>query len=175
MLERLKSRGFAVVWAIVRIWLGVQWMKWGLEKFTAGGFDATAFLNGAVRKSLGDFPSVPGWYASFLKGFALPHVDFFNLLVSYGEVLVAISLILGALTTVGLVAALLMNLSFMLAASTYPNPLLYSIAIVLLIMGPAAYEFGVDRYMLPILKRILAQFRARSPKRAPEAVPERTP
>ena len=55
-------------------------------------------------KSTGDHPAVQGWYAAFLKGFALPNVELFNFLIAWGEVGVGLGLILGTFTTIALFA-----------------------------------------------------------------------
>lgn len=62
------------------------------------GFDATGYLQGAIEKSKGAQPAVQSWWASFLQEFAIPNVDLFNTLVTWGEILVGIGLIVGCLT-----------------------------------------------------------------------------
>lgn len=153
MLSTLRNDKFAILWTIVRVYLGWQWIQSGWNKIT-GGFDATGFLKGAIGKASGDHPAVQGWYAAFLEGFALPNVGLFNILIPWGEFLVGLGLILGMFTTVALLGGAFMNLNFMLAGTTSTNPILYTIAIILLVMGPAAYRYGVDYYLLPWLKQL---------------------
>lgn len=153
MLSTLRNDKFAILWTIVRIYLGWQWIQSGWHKVT-GGFDATGFLKGAIGKASGDHPAVQGWYAAFLEDFALPNVGLFNVLIPWGEFLVGLGLILGMFTTVALLGGAFMNLNFMLAGTTSTNPILYTIAIILLVMGPAAYRYGVDYYLLPWLKQL---------------------
>lgn len=152
MLAILRNDKFAIFWAIVRVYVGLQWVQAGWHKIT-GGFDASGFMKGAIGKASGAHPAVQGWYASFLEGFALPSAGLFNFLVSWGEFLVGLGLILGMFTTVALFAGAFMNLNFMLAGTTSTNPILYTLAIILLVMGPAAYRWGVDYYLLPKLKK----------------------
>ncbi|MFV9510362.1 DoxX family protein [Tepidibacillus sp. LV47] len=155
MLKALRGDKAAIFWAIVRIWLGVQWIEAGWEKLTGPeAFDAKGFLMGALKKATGDHPAVQGWYASFLEGFAIPNVGLFNFLIPWGEFLVGLGLILGTFTTIALLAGAFMNLNFMLAGTTSTNPILYTVAIILLAMGPAAYRWGVDYYLLPKLKQM---------------------
>ena len=52
----------------------------------------------AIEKSKGAQPAVQSWWASFLQEFAIPNVDLFNTLVTWGEILVGIGLIVGCLT-----------------------------------------------------------------------------
>ena len=137
------------------MWLGYEWVTAGFGKIT-GGFDATGFLTGAMEKATGDHPAVAGWYAAFLKGFALPNVELFNVMVPWGELLVGLGLLFGTLTTIALYAGAFMNLNFLLAGTVSTNPVLYTTAILLLVAGPAAYAWGVDRYMIPWMKDYLA-------------------
>jgi len=159
MLVTLRNDKFAILWAIVRIYVGWQWIQAGWGKITGGGFDSSGFLKGAIGKASGDHPSVQGWYASFLEGFALPNAGLFNILIPWGEFLVGLGLILGMFTTVALFGGALMNLNFMLAGTTSTNPILYTLAIILLVMGPAAYRYGVDYYLLPRFKQGIKKYR----------------
>ena len=151
MLEKVRGTWMVPIWTMIRLYLGYEWITGGLEKLT-GGFDATGFLKGAITKATGDHPAVQGWYAAFLNGFALPNVQLFNFIVPWGEFLIGLGLILGACTTIALIAGAFMNLNFLLAGTTSTNPILYTIALFLLVAGPAAYAWGVDRYAIPWVK-----------------------
>ena len=89
-----KNGVVAGVLAIIRIYIGYQWLTAGVGKVT-GGFDATGFIEGAIAKAGGEHPTVQGWWAAFLEKVALPGADVFSFLVAWGEVLVGIALILG--------------------------------------------------------------------------------
>jgi len=150
MVKALRGEKAAMFWTIVRIYLGIQWIEAGWHKIT-GGFDSSGFLKGAIAKASGDQPSVQGWYASFLEGFALPSSGLFNFLIPWGEFFVGLGLILGTFTTIALIAGAFMNLNFMMAGTTSINPVLYTLAVILLFVGPAAYRWGVDYFLLPRL------------------------
>ncbi|HJV47608.1 MAG TPA: DoxX family protein [Bacillota bacterium] len=156
MLEKLRGTATTPIWTLVRLWLGYEWLTGGIEKLT-NGFDATGFLKGALKGATGEHPAVQGWYAAFLKGFALPNVELFNFIVPIGELLVGLGLIFGTFTTIALLAGAFMNLNFMLAGTTSTNPILYTLAVLLLFAGPVAYAWGVDRFMIPWLKNYLAR------------------
>lgn len=146
-----KTPQAAVVWTLLRLWLGFQWIEAGYEKLT-GGFDAGGFLKGALAKATGDHPAVQGWYADFLQSFAVPNVHIFNVLIPWGELLVGIGLLVGMATVPALIAGAFMNLNFMLAGTTSTNPILYTAAMILILVGTGAYLFGLDRYAVPFLK-----------------------
>lgn len=150
MREFLKGPKVAVVWTVLRIWLGIQWIEAGWHK-VVDGFDAGGFLQGAIAKASGDHPAVQGWYATFLEGFAVPNVELFNVLIPWGEVLVGLGLIIGAATIPALLAGAFMNLNFLLAGTVSTNPILFTVAVILLFAGAASYYYGVDRFAIPYL------------------------
>ncbi|MEC1743826.1 DoxX family protein, partial [Schinkia azotoformans] len=105
-----KGPKMAIVWTIVRVWLGIQWITGGWHK-VADGFDASGFMQGAIAKAGGDHPAVQAWYAAFLENVALPNAKLFSFLVAYGEVLVGIGLVVGVATIPALLAGAFMNLN----------------------------------------------------------------
>jgi thiosulfate dehydrogenase (quinone) large subunit len=144
----------SVVWTVLRIWLGIQWIEGGWHK-VQGGFDASGFLQGALAKAAGDTPTVQAWYGTFLESFALPNVSIFNVLIPWGELLVGLGLIVGIATIPALLAAAFMNLNFLLAGTISTNPIFMTAAIILLFVGKGAYIWGGDRFIVPFVKKRL--------------------
>ncbi|MCF3944265.1 DoxX family protein [Oceanobacillus alkalisoli] len=151
MKNFLKGPQMAIIWTILRIWLGVQWLTAGWGK-VVGGFDASGYLQGVLANATGEAPTVQAWYATFIEGFAIPNVGLINILIPWGELLVGIGLILGAATIPALIAGAFMNLNFLLAGTLSTNPIFYTVAIVLLFTGAASYHYGVDRFIAPYIK-----------------------
>ncbi|UXH46003.1 DoxX family protein [Rossellomorea vietnamensis] len=151
-----ENQKVSAVWTVLRIWLGVQWLEAGWHKVN-DGFDASGFLQGALANATGDHPAVQGWYAEFLKGFALPNVELFNVLIPWGEMLVGVGLIVGFMTLPALLAGAFMNLNFLLAGTVSTNPILYTAAIILLFTGRGAYYWGADHWMIPYFKQMITQ------------------
>jgi thiosulfate dehydrogenase (quinone) large subunit len=149
-----ENEKISVVWTVLRIWLGIQWIEAGWHKMV-DGFDAGGFLQGALAKAQGDHPAVQGWYANFLEGFALPNVKLFNVLIPWGEVLIGVGLIVGIATVPALIAAAFMNLNFLLAGTVSTNPILLTAQIILLFVGKGAYTWGGDRFIVPYVKERL--------------------
>src|SRR4051794_4682780 len=145
-----KTPQVSVIWAVLRIWLGVQWITAGWGKIT-GGFEANGFLQGAIAKAGGEAPIVQGWYAGFLENFALPNAGLFNILVPWGEFLIGIGLILGAATIPALIAAAFMNLNFLLAGTISTNPVFLALEVILLFAGVGSYYWGIDRLAIPAI------------------------
>lgn len=149
---------FAWFWLIVRVYVGWQWLSAGWEKFTNplwvgshSGVAIKGFLMGALQKSAGANPSVSGWYAAFLHNFVIPHAAFFSYVISYGELLVGIALILGLLTGIAAFFGTFMNLNYLFAGTVSLNPLLALLGLFLILAWRISGWYGLDHYLLPTL------------------------
>jgi len=147
---------FAWIWALVRLYVGWEWLMAGWEKVTGTAWvDAQAgsalqgFLNGALQKASGAHPSVSGWYVYFINNIALPHPVFFSYLVTYGEVAVGLGLILGAFTGIAAFFGVFMNFNYLFAGTISVNPLLLLIQLFLILAWRNAGWLGLDRFLLP--------------------------
>jgi len=154
MIEWLRNGKYAAWFlTLVRLYVGWTFMSAGWQKLTGPKpFDATGFLQGAIQKAGGEKPIVQGWYGDFLQNVALPNVEWFNVLVPWGELLAGIGLILGTLTTFSALMCLLMNFSFLMAGAISKNPNLILLGFFLLAAGANAGRFGGDRWVLPWLR-----------------------
>ncbi|WNS73832.1 DoxX family membrane protein [Bacillus sp. DTU_2020_1000418_1_SI_GHA_SEK_038] len=146
--ENQLSAGFLT---IIRLYLGYSWIRAGYHKVT-DGFDASGYLQGAIAKASGENPTVQGWWASFLEGFALPNAGLFSFLVAWGELLVGLGLILGCLTTAAAFFGIIMNFAFMFSGTISTNPQMILLTIFILIAGYNAGKIGIDRYIIPIIR-----------------------
>ncbi|KYH33790.1 DoxX family membrane protein [Neomoorella mulderi] len=160
MLTLLRDRRLSIVWTLLRIWLGWQWLEAGLHKFSdpkwmQSGETLKGFWAKAVGALPGSTPAIKyGWYEAFIRSLLNGgHYTWFAKLVVAGEILTGIALILGAATVFSLCVSAFMNLNFMLAGSASTNPVLYTVAIILLLAGSSAYYYGVDRPVLTYLQR----------------------
>lgn len=152
MKQIFENKIVAALLTVFRVWLGVQWLKAGFGKVSTG-FDASGFIQGAIAKSQGENAVVQGWYASFLETVALPNSGLFSFLVAWGELLVGLGLILGALTIPALIAGGFMNLNFLWAGTISVNPTLLFVSVLLLFMAKSAAYFGIDRLLIPTIKK----------------------
>jgi thiosulfate dehydrogenase (quinone) large subunit len=155
-IQFLKENRFvSLLLTVLRLYLGWQWLQAGWGKISSGAFDASGFLNGAIKNMAGDHPSVQPWWGSFIKEFALPYVDLFNVLVPWGEFLVGLGLILGIFTSFSILMGLTMNFAYMFSGTTSTNPQMVLLGLFILIAGLNAGKIGLDRWFIPFLKRLL--------------------
>jgi thiosulfate dehydrogenase (quinone) large subunit len=148
----------AGILAVIRIWLGYNWMTAGYHKL-ADGFDASGFLQGAIANPVmgPDGAPVYSWYVNFLESFALPNIELFNFLVPLGEFLVGLGLLLGCLTTAAMFFGLMMNFSFFLAGTVSHNPTDIFFGAIILFAGYNAGRYGLDRWVVPFLSKTFSK------------------
>lgn len=147
----------AIIWLVIRLYLGYTWLNAGWHKVTAdawtgknAGAAITGFVKGALAKAE-EGKDVTGWYASFLEHVVLPNAKVFSYMVAFGEVLVGLGLILGLLTGIAAFFGSLMNVSFLFAGTLSTNPLLFILATWLVLAWKVAGWYGLDRWALPLL------------------------
>ncbi len=150
---------FAWLWAIIRVWLGWQWIeaarhKIGVEAWTGTGAALKGFWERAI--AVPPPPARPaitfGWYRSFLQYLLdIQTYTWFAKLVAYGELLIGIALVVGAFVGIAAFFGGLMNWNFMMAGSASTNPLLFVAAILLILAWKVAGYYGLDRFLLPAL------------------------
>jgi len=148
----------AWIWLILRLYVGYEWLQAGWEKLhsavwtgSQAGTALAGFVKGALSKTGGANPAVQTWYAGFLQHLVLPNVVTWSYLVSWGETLVGIGLILGIFTGIAAFFGSFMNVNYLLAGTVSTNPILFVIATWLVLAWKTAGWWGVDRWLLPAL------------------------
>jgi thiosulfate dehydrogenase [quinone] large subunit len=149
---------WAWIWLILRLYAGWEWLHAGWGKLnnpawlgSKAGTALTGFVNVALAKTGGARPDVQAWYAWFLQHLVLPHTVFWSYLVAFGEALVGIALILGIFTGIATFFGSFMNMNYLLAGSVSANPILFLIALFLVLAWKTAGWWGLDRWVLPAL------------------------
>lgn len=151
---------FAICWLAIRVYVGFIWISAGWEKWQSplwtgdgAGSAVTSFLQNALLKTAGDHPDVSQWYAQLITTVALPHATLFSYLVTYGEVLVGLGLIVGLFTGVAGFFGLIMNFNYLFAGTVSINPLLIVLQIPLVLAWRTAGHLGLDRYLFKKIRR----------------------
>jgi thiosulfate dehydrogenase [quinone] large subunit len=150
---------WAWIWLILRLYLGYTWISSGIEKISSpawmnGGAALKGFWQGAIV--VPDAPARPaiafGWYRQFIQAMLdAGTYTWFAKLVAVGEVLIGLALILGLFVGVAAFFGGFLNWNFMMAGSASTNPLLFTIAILLILAWKTAGWWGLDRWVLPLL------------------------
>ncbi len=149
---------FSWFWLAVRLYVGYEWFMAGWGKLGSpvwtgdkAGVAVTGFLNGALQKTTGLHPDVSGWYATFIKNVALPNAETISYLVTYGEIIIGVALILGLFTGIAAFFGSFMNMNFLFSGAVSVNPVLLLLQLFLILAWRSAGWIGLDRYLLPKL------------------------
>jgi thiosulfate dehydrogenase [quinone] large subunit len=150
------------LWLVIRLYTGYEWITAGWEKVTSpvwvgaqAGTALSGFINGALKQTTGDHPNVQGWYAFFLQNMVLPAAPLWSTIVSFGELLVGIALILGIFTGLAAFFGGFMNVNYLMAGAVSTNPFLFVFATWLVLAWKTAGWLGLDHWVLPVLGQYL--------------------
>lgn len=146
------------VWLVPRVWLGQAWIKSAWSKVTDPAWVETGaalkrFWERAVVIPDKGRPAIAfDWYRDFVQYLLDTQTyTWFGKLVAYGELVVGVALVVGALVGVSALFAALMNWNYMMAGSASVNPVLFTLAILLMLAWKVAGYIGLDYYILPFL------------------------
>lgn len=81
----------------------------------------------------------------------IPNAALFSYLVVFGEIAVGLALILGLFTGIAAFFGAFMNASFIFAGTAGANPLMFILAILLVMAWRVAGYWGLDRWALPAI------------------------
>lgn len=148
----------APLWLALRIWLGLDWLYAGFEKMIGpgwldGGKSLLGYWKGAVAIPTTGKPAITyTWYRDFLNGLiSSESSSWFAWLIVFGEMAVGLGLIFGCLTGIAAFFGTVLNFSFLLAGSSSTNPMLFGLAIFIILAWKNAGWWGLDRFILPAL------------------------
>jgi thiosulfate dehydrogenase [quinone] large subunit len=129
---------------LLRVYLGVVFLISAVPKLR-GDFptDLTAFLEQRAMEQSHPF------YREFLQAVVLPNTQLFAALVTWGELLVGVFLILGLMTRLSATVALLLTLNYMFAKGAWPgtpssNDAAFAAISLALVIGAAGRTLGLD-------------------------------
>jgi thiosulfate dehydrogenase [quinone] large subunit len=174
-----RSHQASVVWLLVRIWLGYQWIDAGYQKIWGSERSAFWFGNGAGVKGFatagvagsasGKGGASYGWWAAFLHNFVIPNSAWIAKVVSLAEILIGLAILLGLFTGAAAAAGLSLNVVYMFSGSAGVNPMYAILSVLLVLAWRNAGWLGLDRVALPAWRRLRAH--GVEPSAAPSAVP----
>jgi thiosulfate dehydrogenase (quinone) large subunit len=149
---------FALFWLPVRFFVGRDWLSAGWHKvvdpeWTQSGVALQSYWERAAAiPESGRPPITYDWFRQFLQ-YMLDNgwYTWFAKLIAWGEVLVGLGLLVGALVGIAAFFGTVMNFSFMLAGSASSNPVLFGLAVFLVLAWKVAGFWGLDRWLLPVL------------------------
>jgi len=153
------STRWAWLWLIVRVYLGYSWLTSGLGKLSNPAWVQTGVaLKGFWERAVlvPEAPARPliafDWYRTFIQ-FLLDSGSYtwFAKLITAGELLIGIALILGLFTGIAAIFGGFMNWNFMMAGTASINPVLFLLSILLVLAWKVAGWWGLDRWALAAL------------------------
>lgn len=116
------------------------------------GTAVKAYASAAVANSKGPHPDVAySWYVHFLTWIRDSSYGWIGPLVSLGELVIGVLLILGLFTALAAFAGAVLNFSYIFAGTAGVNPLFIIISLVLILAWRVAGWYGLDRFVLPKL------------------------
>ncbi len=147
-------------WLPIRLFVGFAWLEAGWHKASGTGWlDGGAALQGywervvVVPEAGAGSPAITfDWYRTFVQALLENGAaSWFSYLIVFGEIAVGLGLLLGFLTGFAAFFGALLNMSFLLAGSASTNPVLFTLAIGLIVGWKVAGYYGADRYLLPLI------------------------
>ena len=130
----------------LRLFIGVGWLRAGLEKWLELGWhDGSAlaqFLEAHVAGGLVAFP----FYEGLVQTVFVPASLELGFLIMVCQLLVGLAVITGTLTNLALLGGLFMNLNFILVGEAVPSTFYVMIQVVLLLSNIGA-TLGLDAFL----------------------------
>lgn len=133
---------------VLRVYLGIVFLLAVWSKF--GGDPGFASRLSVILERLAE--GSHGFYRSFLAAAVLPRAPVFGVLVTAGELVVALSLIFGLATRLGAVLAMFLVLNYMLLKGAWfwtpsSNDAAFFMIGLVVMLGAAGRAFGIDYWL----------------------------
>ena len=145
----------SVIWLVVRVLLGIDWVNAASHKVTEQGWLTGTSLKATWERMIADpvgtaKPAISiDWYRNFIKSlYASQSWTWFGPLVAYGELFVGIGLIVGAFTGIAAFFGTFMNWNFMMAGTASTNPWMMAVGGLVILAWKVAGYIGADFFLL---------------------------
>lgn len=150
------DKRFSILWLVVRVWLGWQWIEASLHKLSSPAWMQTGdalkgFWMGAVQIPAEGRPAIAyDWYRSFLQTLLDAQAyTWFAKVVAVSELLFGILLIAGVFVGATAFFSGFMNWNFIMAGSASVNGVFFGLAVLLVLAWKIAGYIGADYFLLP--------------------------
>lgn len=153
-----RSQAASLVWLVARVWLGYEWADAGFQKIFGDermgfwynqGAAVKSYALSGVAASHGPHPAVAfGWWAGFLHNFVAPNAAWVAKLVALGELAIGVGLLLGLFTGIAALAAVTLNLAYILSGTAGVNPMYALVGVLLILAWRNAGTIGLDGFVL---------------------------
>lgn len=166
LVEKHYSVSTRAFWLVpIRLFLGYSWLMEGIKKVQEGWLGQAMLagmqVDGESGASVTDTGEkvfriisahTPGWYAWIAENIVIPNALLFQTLIVISEIGIGLALISGTFTLIAALAAIGLNINFILSTGLYDYNWWY-IPAALCLLGGAGRAFGVDHYLMPYLMR----------------------
>jgi thiosulfate dehydrogenase (quinone) large subunit len=137
-----QSRHPAALLLPLRLFIGIGWIRAGLEKvidpFWLDGTALVVFLRAHLEQGAVVFP----FYESLISGVFIPHALLLTYVIIVGQMLAGVSILTGVGIELALLGGMFMNLNFLFAGAVNPSVFYIVIQLVLLLYG-AGHVFSI--------------------------------
>lgn len=153
------TTAWAWLWLIVRVYVGYTWLTSGLGKLSNPAWVQTGTALKSFWEKAAAIPVAPArpvitfdWYRTFIQFLLDSGSDtWFAKLVTAGEILIGMALILGLFTGIAAFFGGFMNWNYLMAGTASINPVLFPLSILLVLAWKVAGWWGLDRWVLSAL------------------------
>ena len=150
------DKRFSVLWLVVRVWLGWQWIEASLHKLSSPDWMQTGnalkgFWMGAVQIPAEGRPAIAyDWYRNFLQSMLdIQAYTWFAKVVAVSEFLFGVLLIAGIFIGATAFFSGFMNWNFIMAGSASVNGVFFALAVLLVLAWKIGGYIGADYFLLP--------------------------
>ncbi|MCX5825517.1 MAG: DoxX family protein [Deltaproteobacteria bacterium] len=146
----LKGKTYLFYIVILRLWIGYYFLQQGTRKFLHG------FANSDwIGRQIGDLATIDiySWYRSFLITIVNPHHVLFGYLITWGEIMVGLCLLLGIFTRFSSFIGLFIVLNFFFGpgmakgGASFAQQQTFLVTLVVFILSNPGQTFGLDRFL----------------------------
>lgn len=155
------DKRMSIVWLLVRLWLGWQWLETGIEKvndpaWMQSGDALKGFWTRAIQvPAEGRPPIAYDWYRGFIQMMLDSNIYvWFAKIIAISEVVIGVALILGLFVGLTAFFAGFLNWNFIMAGSASVNGVFLVLAVLLMLAWKVAGYLGLDYFLLPRIARL---------------------